>query len=189
MQRRDFVKMGVLSAPAVMLGQTAATGSGMAAVGNGAATTGGVAAVKTGTDRMGEAHSLGFSRIFFKTSGSETGGGLFVMEHENLAKGGPFRHVHPAQDEWMYAMAGEFRVEIGEQKITLGPGDSVLMPRKVPHVWAQVGDTPGKLLIAFTPAGNMEAFFREFGKTGKLPTDASVLGQYGLERLGPPLVI
>ena len=63
------------------------------------------------------------------------------------------------------------------------------MPRKVPHVWAQTGDLPGKLLIAFTPAGNMEAFFREFGKTGKLPTDASVLSQYGLERLGPPLSI
>jgi len=166
--------MGALAAPSMMLGQTAETATPV---------------VKADADRLGEAHSLGFSKIFFKTSGTETGGGLFVMEHENLMKGGPFKHVHPAQDEWLYAMAGEFRVEIGGQKLTLRPGDSVLMPRKVPHVWAQVSDTPGKLLIAFTPAGNMEAFFREFGKTGKLPTDPEVVRPYGLERVGPPLAI
>ncbi len=86
-------------------------------------------------------------------------------------------------------MEGEFRVEVGEQKATLKPGDSILMRRRVPHVWAQVGEKPGKLLIAFTPAGKMEAFFRDFGKTGKLPTDTNVLGAYGLERVGPPLAI
>ncbi|WP_170835088.1 cupin domain-containing protein [Terriglobus roseus] len=166
----------MLSAPSLMLAQSTPT-------------TSDVRTVSAGADILGEAHSLGFSKIFFKATAAETDGGMFVMEHNNLAKGGPFRHVHPAQDEWLYAMEGEFRVEIGTQKFTLHPGDSILMPRKIPHVWAQTGDSPGKLLIAFTPAGNMEAFFREFGKTGKLPTDASVLSQYGLERLGPPLSI
>jgi quercetin dioxygenase-like cupin family protein len=175
MQRRNFVKLSMLSAPSLMLAQTTQASE--------------TRAVSAGTDILGEEHSLGFSKIFFKTTAAETNGGMFVMEHNNLAKGGPYRHVHPAQDEWLYAMEGEFRVEIGTQKFTLRAGDSILMPRKVPHVWAQTGDLPGKLLIAFTPAGNMEAFFREFGKTGKLPTDASVLSQYGLERLGPPLSI
>jgi len=63
------------------------------------------------------------------------------------------------------------------------------MPRKVPHVWAQTSDTPGKLLIAFTPAGRMEEFFRDFGKTGKLPSDPEVVRAYGLERVGPPLTL
>ena len=145
--------------------------------------------VAAGEDRAAEKHSLGFSTIAFKVATGDTGGSLFVMEHSNLSKGGPYRHLHPEQDEWMYAMAGEFHVEVGDQKLTLKPGDSVLMPRQVPHVWAQVSDTPGKLLIAFTPAGKMEAFFREFGKAGKLPTDTSVLSSYGLQRLGPPLSI
>ena len=147
------------------------------------------AVVKAEHDRLGEAHTLGFSKIQFKTTGDETGGLLFVLEHQNLLKGGPFRHLHPDQDEWMYAMAGEYRVEIGDKKLTLGPGDSVLMPRKVPHVWAQVGETPGKLLVAFTPAGNMEAFFRDFGKAGKMPTEAAAVLPYGLVRTGPPLTI
>lgn len=176
MKRRDFVKVGILSAPALALGQSKDSPSK-------------ISAVPAGTDRLGETHTLGFSKISFKTSSADTGGGLFIMEHSNLSRGGPYRHFHPAQDEWLYAMEGEFRVEIGDQKITLKPGDSVLMPRNVPHVWAQVSDTPGKLLIAFTPAGRMEEFFRDFGKTGKLPSDPSVVRAYGLERVGPPLAI
>jgi hypothetical protein len=35
----------------------------------------------------------GFSKIYFKTSGADTGGGMFIMEHDNLGKGGPFRHL------------------------------------------------------------------------------------------------
>jgi quercetin dioxygenase-like cupin family protein len=174
MKRRDFVRMGVLSTPSLMLAQS----SQMAHDAH---------LVPTGSDIAGESHTLGFSKIFFKVPSADTGGEMFIMEHDNLGKGGPFRHVHPAQDEWLYALAGEFRVEIGDQKLTLKPGDSVLMPRKVPHVWAQTGETPGKLLIAFTPAGRMEEFFRDFGKTGMLPADANVVRPYGLERVGPPL--
>ena len=40
------------------------------------------------------------------------------------------------------------------------------MPRQIPHVWAQVGEHRGKVLIAFTSAGKMEDFFRDFGRTG-----------------------
>lgn len=181
MERRDFVKMGLLSSPALMLAQSVSAESVPAQLES--------HVVPAGVDLLGETHSLGFSRMCFKVSSAETAGGVFIMEHENLTKGGPYRHIHPAQDEWLYAMAGEFRVEIGDQKLTLKPGDSVLMPRKVPHVWAQVGDSPGKLLIAFTPAGRMEDFFRDFGKTGKLPSDPEVVRAYGLERVGPPLTL
>ena len=176
MKRREFVKIGVLSAPSLMLAQLPQAPNESRLV-------------PAGADRSGERHTLGFSKMLFKSSSADTEGAMFIMEHDNLGKGGPYRHFHPAQDEWLYAMGGEFRVEIGDQKLTLKPGDSVLMPRKVPHVWAQVGETPGKLLIVFTPAGKMEEFFRDFGKTGKLPTDASVVNAYGLQRVGPPLSI
>jgi quercetin dioxygenase-like cupin family protein len=176
MKRRNFVKIGVLSAPSLLLAQSGPERPK-------------TNAVPAGADRLGETHTLGFSKISFKVSPADTEGGLFMLEHSNLGKGGPFRHLHPAQDEWLYAMEGEFRVEIGDQKLILKPGDSVLMPRKVPHVWAQVGDTPGKLLVAFTPAGRMEEFFREFGKTGKMPTESEAVRAYGLERVGPPLSI
>lgn len=174
MKRRAFVKAGLLSTPSLLLAQHRQNESQL---------------VPAGADNLHQTHTLGFSKIFFKISSADTGGGLFIMEHDNLGKGGPYRHLHPAQDEWLYAMEGQFRVEIGDQRLTLNPGDSVLMPRQIPHVWAQVDEHPGKLLIAFTPAGKMEEFFRDFGKTGKLPTDANVVRAYGLERVGPPLTI
>jgi hypothetical protein len=63
-------------------------------------------------------------------------------------------------------------------------------PRQVPHAWAFVGDTPGKLLIAFAPANKMEQFFRDNAKRrkdGEYLNDAALYHAYGLELLGPPL--
>ncbi len=53
--------------------------------------------------------------------------------------------------------------------MTLKPGDSVLGPRRVPHVWAYTGAGPGRILIAFTPAGKMEAFFRDITRADAMP--------------------
>ena len=64
----------------------------------------------------------------------------------------------------------------------------LLAPRRVPHVWAYVGNATGRLLIAFTPAGRMEAFFREVAKANTMPPqDAALWRAYGMELLGPPL--
>jgi hypothetical protein len=59
--------------------------------------------------------------------------------------------------------------QCSDDRLRLRPGDSLLAPRKVPHVWAYVGDTFGKILIVFTPAGKMEAFFREVTKADAMP--------------------
>ena len=40
---------------------------------------------------------------------------------------------------------------------------------KVPHVWTFAGDQTGRILFIFTPAGQMEAFFRDIGTTNSLP--------------------
>ena len=39
-------------------------------------------------------------------------------------------HYHEEQDEWFYCLVGEYVVEIGDQRLRLGPGDSVLGPRR-----------------------------------------------------------
>lgn len=40
--------------------------------------------------------------------------------------------------EWFDCVEGEFVIEIGQARLTRNPGDSVLAPRRVPHVWACV---------------------------------------------------
>jgi mannose-6-phosphate isomerase-like protein (cupin superfamily) len=123
----------------------------------------------------------------FKVGTGDANGGLFVIEHNNLNKGGPPRHLHYEQEEWFYMMEGEMIMEVGTERLRLKPGDSVCAPRSVPHVWAYVGDKPGRLLIAFAPAGQMEAFFREVTKPNAAPMDAKTFRAYGMEHVGPPL--
>ena len=142
-----------------------------------------------GAGRFGEQRGLGISVIAFKVVPQESSG-LLVLENTFHAPGGPARHLHYDQDEWFYALEGEFIVEVGAQRFTLQPGDSLLAPRQVPHVWAYVGDTRGRMLIAFMPAGKMEAFFREVTKANAMPPqDPALWRAHGMELLGPPLAV
>ena len=145
--------------------------------------------VAAGEDRFGEQRGLGISTIDFKVSPQDEDG-LLIIENTFHAKGGPARHLHYEQDEWFYAVEGEFIIEVGSERIRMSPGDSLLAPRKVPHVWAFVGDTRGRMLIAFMPAGKMEAFFREVTKANAMPAqDPALWRAYGMELIGPPLTI
>lgn len=145
--------------------------------------------VAAGQDRFGEHRGLGVSAIQFKVT-SQEGGGIFILENTFHAKGGPARHLHYDQDEWFYAAEGEFIIEVGQERFTLKPGDSLLAPRQVPHVWAFVGQGRGRIVIAFMPAGKMEAFFREVTKANVMPTqNPELFRAHGMELLGPPLAV
>jgi uncharacterized cupin superfamily protein len=131
--------------------------------------------VAAGHDRLGEHRGLGISTIQFKVTLQD-------------CEGGPPKHLHHAQDEWFYCLEGEFVLEVGEKRFDLRPGDSVLAPRQIPHVWAHVGETTGRMLITFTPAGQMEAFFREVNKANAMPPQTPELwSAYGMQLLGTPL--
>ena len=146
--------------------------------------------VAAGDDRFGEQRSLGISSISFKVVPQDSNG-IFIIENSFREKGGPARHLHYEQDEWFYALEGEFAFEVGDEKFKLKPGDSLFGPRKVPHGWAFTGNSPhGKILIAFLPAGKMEAFFREVTKANAMPPQDPKLWQaHGMELLGPPLAV
>jgi mannose-6-phosphate isomerase-like protein (cupin superfamily) len=143
--------------------------------------------VRSGMDIAGETRSLGISTIDFKIH-SNGNNGLFVLENIFHTRGGPARHLHYAQDEWFYVLEGDFDFEIGENKFTLNPGDSVLAPQKIPHVWAYQGGPRGRILVEFSPPGEMEAFFREVTQANAMPPqDPALWKAHGMELLGPPL--
>lgn len=145
--------------------------------------------VAAGEDRFGEQRGLGVSAIQFKVTTQDCPG-LFILENTFHHKGGPARHLHYDQDEWFYAVEGEFIVEVGQARVRLAAGDSLLAPRQVPHVWAHVGGGRGRILIAFMPAGQMEAFFREVTKANAMPPqDPALWRAHGMELLGPPLAV
>ncbi len=144
-------------------------------------------------DRDGERRGLGIQSIDFKVT-SQDSADLFIAELTFHTKGGPPRHLHYEQDEWFYVLAGEFDFEVGvagsAQRLRLTEGDSLLAPRRVPHVWASIGEGPGRILAAVTPAGKLEAFFRDAGKANApAPSDPELWRAYGMEWLGPPLPV
>jgi mannose-6-phosphate isomerase-like protein (cupin superfamily) len=129
------------------------------------------------------------STIAFKVVPHDSSG-LFILENTFHAKGGPARHLHYDQDEWFYAIEGEFLIEVGQERLRLQPGDSLLAPRRIPHVWASVGETRGRIPITFLPAGKMEAFFREVTKANAMPPrDPELWRAHGMELVGPPLAV
>ncbi len=151
---------------------------------------GGSQMVPAGKDLFGEYRGLGVSHIEFKVCPPDSSSGLLIIENSFHAKGGPARHLHHEQDEWFYVLEGEFAFQVGEVEMRLHSGDSLLAPRKVPHVWAFVGDGRGRILIAFLPAGRMEAFFREVTKADAMaPQDPDLWRAHGMELLGPPLPV
>ncbi|MBF6593702.1 MAG: cupin domain-containing protein [Thermaceae bacterium] len=149
--------------------------------------------VSAGSDRFQQGRKVfGVMPFMVKVAGQDTAGGCLIIEQANDYKGGPPRHLHHAQEEWFYVIEGQYIVEIGNQTHHLGPGDSVLAPRKVPHVWALTGTGAGRMLIVFQPAGQMEAFFDQASKLkGVLAYQelAQLFATHGMEVVGPPLSV
>jgi len=146
----------------------------------------GVHVVGAGKDRFGQPHNLGFSSsLLFKVAGSDTNGGLFVIEHAHLQPGGPPLHLHFNQEEWFYVMEGEVAFQVGEQRVNLRSGESVLAPRRIAHTFSSIGAAPARMLIAFCPAGKMEEFFQSVGANPKLNADAEFFRKCEMELVGP----
>ena len=149
--------------------------------------------VPAGRDRFRGRREIRLTRtvIDIKVSALDTDGGLFVDEITSPHRGGPARHLH-LEEEWFYVVGGEYVIEVGGERYEPVPGDSVLAPRKVAHVWAHVGEGTGRLIAALQPAGEIEAFFEDVAKLGTNPGCEELhraFGSHGMDLAGPPLSI
>ena len=132
-------------------------------------------------------------RFDLKVSSRDTGGDLCIYDTTRLSKGGPALHRHHFQDEWFYVIRGKFIVRVGDDTLSLHPGDSAFAPRKIPHAFAKISDGEGQMLVLFQPAGSMEVFFLQMSQLGKeIPKNQEVVlkrlwEEHGMEVVGPPL--
>lgn len=198
MNRKQFLRAAGLGAAATAIsgisGCSSATVAGMpsATVNRRGAGTRALY-VPNGKNRFDEEMMIwGVIPLQIKVSAADTAGALFVFEHADMGKGGPPRHFHYEQDEWFHAVKGNFIFEVGDERFTLGPGDSLFAPRMVPHVWAHVGENPGTLLLSVQPAGSLEAFFLQSLKMTKPPSPEEAEKQFaahGMKVVGPPLSV
>ncbi len=187
MRRRKFLTTTLASAA---LGASAPAGPGAKAEATTNRPAGKSFVVKAGQDRFNEPIKYqGINPNLVKISTRDTDGQLAVFEYEGFAKIGPPLHVHLHQDEIFYVVEGEFLFKAGDEKQILRAGDTIFLPRNVPHTWLQRSEK-GKLLYFLQPAGGMETFFKTMSAFQRPPTFAeeqAVSRANGVETLGPPL--
>ena len=124
-----------------------------------------------------------------KVAGRDNGGAVSIFEYEGNIRGGPPLHVHHAQDEVYFVRDGAYAFEVGGVRHDLTTGDTIFLPRGVPHAFAQRSET-GRLLFMFTPAGSMEAYFEALGALHGPPgpeAEATLFTAHGMTLLGPPM--
>ena len=186
MQRRSFLRSAATAAPLAIVTRLIPGISARAddAPPEDPVKPAGLHPVAAGEDRYGTLHSLGFSDLAFKVGTEETAGNAFVIEHRNLAPGGPPLHMHLNQEEWFYVMEGRVAFAVGDQRLELGPGESILAPRRIPHTFSSVAPA-SHLLIAFTPACKMEEYFRDAKGDGRLAATAEYMNRYDMQWIGP----
>jgi quercetin dioxygenase-like cupin family protein len=131
-------------------------------------------------------------KISVKVSGQDTSGAWVLFEIPTAPNAGPPLHLHRAQDEWFYVLAGEHEFRVGSENCRVDAGGSIFCPRQVPHTWQNIGTNPGKMLALGQPAGQLEQFFASFGQliAGPSPDHASIcrlFAAYEMEVVGPPL--
>lgn len=127
-----------------------------------------------------------------KVSGKDTDGDLAIFEQTSLSQGrGTPLHVHHFQDEIFQVMEGTYLFQVGDEKFSLTQGESIFLPRKVPHAWTQASKE-GKMTVILQPAGKLEDFFVTMAALDHEPTKeevAKIFAENEMQVVGPPLKI
>ncbi|MCB0655214.1 MAG: cupin domain-containing protein [Saprospiraceae bacterium] len=151
--------------------------------------------VNAGEARFGQHYKMKgvtLNTLDIKISGSDTGEDLAVFEQTGLTpNGGPPLHIHPHQDEWFYVIEGNYRFQVGDERYSMAAGDTIFLPRNVPHAFIQLTEK-GKMIVSYLPAGKMEAFFRVTDQWTAPPSAeeiAKAFADHDMQVVGKPLSI
>jgi len=125
-----------------------------------------------------------------KIGSADTDGGMAVFEQIGKSpNGGPPLHIHPTQDEFFHVLEGNYRFQVGEDRFPATTGDTIFLPRGVPHAFIQLTEH-ARMLVTYVPAGDMEGFFQETALWTAPPSKvevARVFRAHGMEVVGPAL--
>jgi quercetin dioxygenase-like cupin family protein len=79
--------------------------------------------------------------------------------------GNALEHLHPLADETFTVHEGELKVVIAGHEHRAGPGDSVTIPKGVPHYFANAHDGQTRATVTLEPAQDFIRFFANFAST------------------------
>lgn len=134
-----------------------------------------------------------------KVSAGESATRMSAVEFTAPRGFGPPLHLHRSEDEIMYVIDGEIRLDLGDESQVVTGGAVVSLPHGIPHVFQVLSDEARFLTVTSgaTAHPTFDAFVRALG----VPTDptalpapveidpghvARVCADHGIEVLGPP---
>ena len=86
-------------------------------------------------------------------------------------------HTHEHEDEISHVTAGRLGVQIGDEVLEAGPGDTVVKPRGIAHAFWNPGDEPVRFLELITPpASRATSPSSSRSSTSTGPPDFAALG-------------
>jgi mannose-6-phosphate isomerase-like protein (cupin superfamily) len=135
-----------------------------------------------------------FLRIL--ANAGDTGGQLGIMEQVAPRGFSPPLHVHHREDTALLVLEGAITAVVGDERVELGPGGFVWLPRDVPHTFRVDSETVRQLEL-MTPAGIEQfhvdasdpAAVAELPPPGEpdIPRLVDAMAGYDAEIIGPPL--
>ena len=184
MKRSNFLISLLALLPATMLAKIEATLP---------ARTGKGFKVNAGEARNGKHYKMKgvtLNNLDIKISGEDSNGDLAVFEQSGLTpNGGPPLHIHPEQDEWFFILEGEYHFKVGDEEFDMKAGDTIFLPRNVPHAFIQRSEK-ARTIVSYFPAGKMEDFFKLTDTWTSPPSKeeiAKAFADHGMMVTGPPL--
>lgn len=149
--------------------------------------------VNSGEARFGKSYKMKgvtLNNLDIKISGKDTDGELAVFEQTGFTpNGGPPLHIHLNQDEWFFVTEGEYLFQVGEERYTMKTGETIFLPRNVPHAFIQLTEK-AKTIVSYLPAGKMEDFFKTTDSWTTTPSKEEVVKvfeDHGMKIVGQPL--
>jgi mannose-6-phosphate isomerase-like protein (cupin superfamily) len=130
----------------------------------------------------------------FVLGAEDTDGRLEWIEATVEFGDGPPYHVDHKFDEVFHILEGEIKFKLDGELVDLGRGDTLFIPRGVPHTFTNpYRDRPAKIIGLNVPAG-LEAFLRLWNELSASGTPdegaiAELAARFGGEVCGPPLAV
>lgn len=131
--------------------------------------------------------------VRYKTilSSAQTNGAMSIVDSWSPAGSGPPRHIHANEDETFVMLSGTCMVWIEGNETSVGPGESIFIPRGTDHTFKVTGDEPSRHLVILTPGG-FEGFFADMAEGQfRIPEDMPAVEEsakrHHLTFTGPPL--
>ncbi|MEH0157121.1 cupin domain-containing protein [Limibacter armeniacum] len=120
-----------------------------------------------------------------KLTGKDTNG-LFTLIEQNNPPGTQLpKHMHEREDEVFQLLEGEVEFTVGDTRSVLKAGDTIFLPRMIPHSFKVLGNQNARVILSIFPAG-IEGMFELLSQ---LPDDGPpdfekvvrICGDYGVK--------